>query len=825
MLVTTQTILPKLESALNEKDTENIWRSTISSFFPDSNITSPFNTDGFLETNCQKVSILFEFKFNENLKSKLSQVNILSQTLYYLKKFELSGKKLPKVVLIADKNECFVIHTNPLVKYLSYDLNWSVAASTAFKTNTDLIQDMLGDSDINPFVFDIVSGFNMKAIQNKIQDLSERVIRLIKVTEHNITNVFEYFCENVLGKNALTVNETANLFVNLIINPGENYLHPKRKNILVTKSFGDVYVITDKFISFFSHFDGEQYSIREKEALTAIVDRIVEDETRRRKGEFFTPTIWVDEAHKMISEVFGENWKEEYVVWDPASGTLNLTRDYRFKELYCSTIEESDLKTADQMKYNPEAMKFQYDFLNDGIVDGKIDIEGDVKLPQGLKDALIGGKKMIVLMNPPYATSSDLNLGTSKKGISKTGMNLIMKRNKMGDSCKQLYAQFIYRLNNLGGNINICLFSNPSFLTGEKFKKFRTTLFENYDFNKGFIMDASQFADVKSWGLTFTILTKNNSSEKYSTPSFIYDVKKNNTFEIENIGVKELYNTDNCIRLNDWARNKVKMRSLKDCPQMSSALSVKQNGYSKMMDNGLGYIVSMTNIVKGNSQGVSIFSKGFSSSNSNGYTIFEGNFLETTTLFTCRRLINNNWLNTVDEYILPDQPHPLWEQFKYDSIVYSLFESKSNQSSLRQINYKDKLWDIKNEFFWMSRDEMMSLAESKYFDDVYRDAKSSDERYVYKLLFKEGIYEKLSPDAKEVLDMASTLVVKSFDMRKVLHEEKPEYHLNTWDCGWYQIKLILKQFYQDDLREFTKKYKEFEDRMRPLVYELGFLRK
>jgi len=27
------------------------------------------------------------------------------------------------------------------------------------------------------------------------------------------------------------------------------------------------------------------------------------------------------------------------------------------------------------------------------------------------------------------------------------------------------------------------------------------------------------------------------------------------------------------------------------------------------------------------------------------------------------------------------------------------------------------------------------------------------------------------------------------------------------------------------LREFVKKYKEFEDRMRPLVYELGFLRK
>ena len=53
------TLIPKLESALNEKDTENIWRSTISSFFPDATITSPYNTDGLLETSDGKISILF----------------------------------------------------------------------------------------------------------------------------------------------------------------------------------------------------------------------------------------------------------------------------------------------------------------------------------------------------------------------------------------------------------------------------------------------------------------------------------------------------------------------------------------------------------------------------------------------------------------------------------------------------------------------------------------------------------------------------------------------------------------------------------------------
>lgn len=810
-----------LESSITEKDVENAWRQRISSFFPESKVTSPFNTDGYMEVEDGKISILFEFKFQENLKSKLSQVTILSQTLYYLKKFEKSGNKLPKVILIADKNECFIIHSNPLSKYLDFDLDWSAPASTAFKINADLLQEMLNDGDINPFVFDITEGFNFNAIKNKIVDLSENVQRLIKITEHNINNVFEYFCKNVLGKNALSVNEVANLFVNLIINPGENYLHPKRKNILITKSFGDVYVNTDKFISFFSHFDGEQYSIREKEALTAIVDRIVEDETRRRKGEFFTPTIWVDEAHKMISESFGENWKEEYVVWDPAAGTLNLTRDYKFKELYCSTIEESDLKTAEQMKYNPEAVKFQYDFLNDGIVDGKIDIENDPKLPEGLKRALLEGKKMIVLMNPPYGTAG-IQSEESKAGISKTELGNLMRQEKWGPSSQQLYAQFLYKLTKISkSNINICLFSPPLFMSGSSYKEFRNYFLNNFTFSTGFLMNAGEFDGTSDWGLSFTIWGLVDK-EKEKNQFRLYVKKSDEYGNIQYLFDKFIYNLDG---LKSLKLPKVKS-DINEYLSFKSCLSLNvKNKNKQYYSKSLGTIVHDTSSVKYNSQGVCLFSTNGELGNLRKDLITEENLLEVVSLFTARKSIKPTWINQKDEYMAPNVSHPLWQKFQYDSLVYSLFNTSSNQSSLRQISYKEKLWDIKNEFFWMPREEMMSLAESKYFDDVYRDAKSSDERYVYKLLFKDGIYDKLSPDAKEVLNTASELVRKTFDMRKVLHEEKPEYHLNTWDAGWYQIKLILKEFYPDRLKEFTRLYKEFEDRMRPQVYELGFLRK
>lgn len=178
-------------------------------------------------------------------------------------------------------------------------------------------------------------------------------------------------------------------------------------------------------------------------------------------------------------------------------GTGNLTRDYRFGELYCSTLNQSDIDTANQMGFNPEGVKFQYDFLNDGYE----------KLPEGLRVAIEGGRDIIVLMNPPYATANDgVSKGATKKGITNTIIGNEMNDNEMGKSGKQLYNQFIYRLIKKF-NTNICMFTPPLYLSGPTSKKIRDILFNKMKFEKGFIMDSTNFADVKSWGLTFSILS------------------------------------------------------------------------------------------------------------------------------------------------------------------------------------------------------------------------------------------------------------------------------------------------------------------------------
>jgi hypothetical protein len=486
--------------AVNEKDVENLYRQYLTKEFGDIVFTSPFGCDGFGESIKHKIRLLCEFKDDIDLSLKINQVKVLSQAIYYIKKFEVSGKVLPSVIFVGDRNECFVVHTNDIFGYLGMDLDWNIAPSNAH-TNIELVSQMMDDEKIAPH---IISVSDIDQCVDKIKDLTDGVKRLIPITPHNVTEVFKHFEDKVVGKHKLNTNQMSNLFVQLLVNPDENYLHPvARRKTVVTKAFGEINLKSREiFTSFFSHFSRE-YTPKQREHLTAVVDRLVQDVTRRKQGEFFTPTIWVDMAHEYISQVYGHNWKEKYVVWDCAWGTGNLTRDFKFKELYVSTLIYADIQTAEQMGYNPEATKFQYDFLNDDY---------DF-LPSGLRNSLEDGKEIICLINPPYGAVSDfqniINDGnSSKNNIEDTKVKIEMNEEKMGLSVKNLYTQFIYRLHKLG-KINICLFSPPLMYSGIDYKVFREKILVDYELKAGFIMDSSQFADVKSWGLTFSILNRN----------------------------------------------------------------------------------------------------------------------------------------------------------------------------------------------------------------------------------------------------------------------------------------------------------------------------
>lgn len=825
-----------LQLANNEKDVENYYRQHFNSQLiklskkdPNiSTITSPYKTDGYLRyrNKDKKIDLntLFEFKYDVDFYKVVDRTRVLIQSLYYLKNFELGGDfLLPTTLFIGDKNECFYLHTNSLLKYLGYKLDWSIAPSEAGSKNDELLKEMIQDENLkNIYIVPVDEDFDFLSVLKHVNEITTSTKSKFRITQQNVHIILRSFLGKVLNDKKLSVNDQVNLFIQILVDRNNNYQHPHRPTILHTKGFGDVAIKGDAYKAFINYFDVE-LSPSEKEVLTATQDRLIQDETRRKQGEFFTPTPWVNEAHKMISETFGENWKEECVVWDCASGTGNLTRDYKFKELYCSTLVGSDIETMEQAGYNPEAVKFQYDFLNDGIVDGEIDVVGDSKLPLGLKKAILEGKKIIFFINPPYATAGDKNFKNNKKGkISNTKVSELMKKEKWGRCSENLYSQFIYniyKLNDINNNIKICLFSPISFMNSSSYNNLRSIFYDKFGFSQGFLMNSSEFTNVKTWGLTFTLW---NSSIKNNNISLV--IKETGKFEIENKGYKNIYNIDNNLSLKKWIENDVKECEYFDEPLLSTALNVVENKYNgKSTSNSLGWFFNHNNNVEKNSTSVSLLSSTFSQVRGN--VIINKNFKKSVVGFCCRKSIvdNKNYINQKDEYMAPTeaiQQTQKYKQFESDSIVYSLFNTSSNQSSMRQVEYKDKLWDIKNEFFFMSKDEMLKLADEYKFDELYKDARQSEERYVYNLLQTTN----LSPDALDVLETARELVRKTFEWRKIMHQTNPEYHLHAWDAGWYQIKKILNDHFKEDLKEFTKKYKAFEDRMRPQVYELGFLK-
>ena len=170
----------------------------------------------------------------------------------------------------------------------------------------------------------------------------------------------------------------------------------------------------------------------------------------------------------------------------------------------------------------------------------------------------------------------------------------------------------------------------------------------------------------------------------------------------------------------------------------------------------------------------------------------------------------------------PNTDHPKYAEFEADSIVYSLFNTSSQQSSLRNITYKGKQWNIYNHFFWMSKDEIMDLANQYNNDACYNDARTDKDRYTYEMIKQH--FNKMSPYAKMVLDKACNLLIKSFEYREIFNQEHSEYQINNWDCGYYQLKPLWKQYFEDEFGQFRELYKRLTEKLRPQVYELGFLK-
>ena len=151
-------------------------------------------------------------------------------------------------------------------------------------------------------------------------------------------------------------------------------------------------------------------------------DLLVPQDVRERKGSFFTPGIWVELSQKYIIAVLGNNWQDEYYVWDCAAGTGNLLAGLTNKyNIGASTLDKADVDVMkDRIRNGANLLEdhvFQFDFLNDNFT----------KLPKGLQNIINDEKKrkkLVIYINPPYAEAASketvIGIGENKTDATVT---------------------------------------------------------------------------------------------------------------------------------------------------------------------------------------------------------------------------------------------------------------------------------------------------------------------------------------------------------------------------------------------------------------------
>ena len=662
-------------------------------------------------------------------------------------------------------------------------VDYGVAASSA-GNQMKLVQAIVDDVELQNDIFIInPQKDSMSYICEKMAAMSFDKDAKIPITLKNVTRVFEAFSTKICADKKYSSNEMVGLFIDAIRYPEKRIIGG---DYLVVPPYKPMKVNMMKTIGLFKFFD--KPSDAEAKELTQIYDTLVKDDERRMHGFFSTPQIWSDLGHKYVADYFKKigfiedgNWEgsDKIVCWDPAAGTKSLTKAYRFKNLYVSTLEQSELNAS--VDLSPEAKEtFVFDFLNDPTS----------KLPESLKNELQNlrhtDKKLVVLMNPPYGQAVDRKYAKNKKvktNISKSVIADYMIDLNMGLASRELFTQFLFRINHLieefklsTNQVVIGTFSNPTFMCGSSFKNFRKFWLPKWKYDAGFLFNASEFKGCSAaWAVSFSVWSNIKSS--YST--FMHDVYENDDGLANKISEHELYNAD-VVKSFDSI---VPFKAIS--PELGMTFSsgdLGHNNYTNITINDKGVVTSAGGICH----------------------ICSDNIDLAIQLYALRNVISPTWYTGKDIYKAPDTSNPLYAEWVKDCYVKSID------------SYVDSKDNHVNNFFPFRKAETYKLLGQELMKN------EADEK---RWCLANGKFDSPSPEGKAVLDAFAACIKASAPFRREFEQSHPELQLDHWDAGYRQMRELFKTACPEELKVFKAALKALKAKMAPMVYKLGFLQK
>jgi hypothetical protein len=387
-------------------------------------------------------------------------------------------------------------------------------------------------------------------------------------------------------------------------------------------------------------------------------DLLVPQDVRERKGSYFTPQIWVELSQKYLTNVLGQDWQDEFYVWDCAAGTGNLLTGLTNKyNIWASTLDNQDVEVIhDRINNGANLLHdhvFQFDFLNDDFS----------KLPEPLQEVINNPEKrekLVIYINPPYAeaTSSKTISNTDSKHKKSVASSKTKEKYEaiLNQASKELFVQFLFRIYTEIKGCYIGNFSKVKILQGNHYKEFRDNFLAKLE--KMFIVPSFTFDNVTG---------------KFPIGFFIWNTKVDSPFQSVNA---DIYEEDTvCIgqknmfvppikNIKDW---------LRQYNTTNDSIAYLVRGSADVQNNNVVFVTlkPSESVLKA----------------SNANKISKDNLIVNAIFLTVRKVIEQTWVNDRDQYLYPNSKWESDDEFKSDCLAFILFDQSNTVKSSEGVNH------------------------------------------------------------------------------------------------------------------------------------------
>lgn len=755
-----------------------------------------------------------EIWFEAKDSGKNSTYAMFTQLLHYVQVALDKGDHVPPLLAVIDTEKAAIMKTADVLPFLARKtVKWGKSASQYTQEALDEISAHIGTH----FVSFRISTHEDEFLGTVKAAIKSGDIIRTQITPDNLKQVFDKWVA-MIGREIGGVAEEdyALLFFADIMHDGTVSTHANLPAELLHKNGAPVFSLAGKMYELGNKEGYRQFwAIYHKPPKSEYRDYLLERrdsliplDERSFKGAYYTPLHVVDKAYDKLAETLGKNWQREYIVWDMCCGVGNLeVKHSNPRNIYMSTLDQADIDVMKATKTCVAAQRFQYDYLNDDIADdGQIDYSLSNKVPQGLREAIAAGKKILVLINPPYGeTGSGIGKGgMNKKGVEQTRINASMTRT--GYASKELFVQFLVRIAKELPTATLAMFSTLKYVNAPNFEKFRHTW--NAAYLGGFIVHSKSFDGLNGDFPIGFLIWKTDQDAKKRTPIAEITVEVLNK-KAEQIGEKKFYHLPSTSYLNVWMDKPATNDEL--ALPLSNALKVSSNPrLKKACDNMLAYLYASNNDLQHAGQETCITSSIFTGGNGGGLYIKAENLWQAAVVFTMRLLVKHTWINHSDQFLQPTGE--LTGEFKTDCLLWMLFHGKNLTASANDIEWNGKKWSLVNHFIPFTEAEV-----------------DAPDRFESDFMVQYLADKPLSPEAQAVLN-AGRVLWKAYFAHTDVRTVRDELKLNRPDVGWYQVRKALeKRNASGDVRPvafgpFEQAYQTLSDKLRPQVFSLGFLR-